>query len=265
MFVENKGQFSNEEKVIGEKILYAADWGSTRIFFTPHGWVYSFLEVEKNEKHSEKKSIQTISEYKESEREDANFSFRNDFVSVHLGEGNCNYVPSELSTFYSNYSLESDGVCKGIQGAKCYGKLRIENAWPGVDVVFTVHPESGIKYAFELRNGSKSERIEMTYSKDVNLIDGAVHIPTEFGDIIDHEPYSFETQSKKFISSRFIQKASNKIGFQISNDNEKVPITIDPWVQTPTFASNWDCVWECETDAAGNVYAFGGVMPMKLL
>ena len=265
VFVENKGQFSKEEKVIGEKILYAADWGSTRIFFTPQGWVYSFLEVEKNEKHSEKKSIQTISEYKESEKEDAKFSFRNDFVSVHLGEGNCNYVPSELCAFYSNYSIESDGICKGIQGAKCYEKLRIENAWSGVDVVFTVHPESGIKYAFELRDGRKSDRIEMTYSKDVNLIDGAVHIPTEFGDIIDHEPYSFETQSKKFISSGFIQKSSNKIGFQISNYDEKVPITIDPWVQTPTFASNWDCVWECETDAAGNVYAIGGVMPMQLL
>ena len=110
VFVENKGQFSSEEKVIGEKILYAADWGSTRIFFTPKGWVYSFLEVKKNEKHSEKKSIQTISEYKESEREDAKFSFRNDFVTVNIGEGNCKYVPSELCAFYGNYSIESDGV-----------------------------------------------------------------------------------------------------------------------------------------------------------
>jgi hypothetical protein len=42
-------------------------------------------------------------------------------------------------------------------------------------------------------------------------------------------------------------------------------VVIDPWTQLPSFASNWDCVWECDKDAAGNIYAIGGVMPMQLL
>lgn len=265
VFVENLGQFKQEEKEIGEQILFAADWGSTRIFFTHKGWVYSFLEVAKNKSKVERAAVNSVDEYKELEHSESKFDFRNDFVSVHLGETDCKYSPSEKCNFYSNYAVESEGICKAVHGAKCYNKLRIENAWPGVDVVFSVHPVNGIKYAFELNNGGKSAAIELIYSKDVNVIDGAVHIPTVFGDIIDHEPYSFETQSKKFVPSKFIQRASNKIGFEVSSTKKNTPITIDPWVQTPTFTSNWDCVWECETDAVGNVYIIGGVMPMQLL
>lgn len=265
VFVENNGQFSQEEKVIGEKILFAADWGSTRIFFTTHGWVYSFLEVEKKEGISKNNPVKSVAEYKEIEREDAKFSFRKDFVTVHLNGSECRYAPQELCEFYSNYSVDKDGLCAAVKGARCYKNLRIENAWPGVDIVFSVHPENGIKYAFELSNEKRSESIELEYSRDVQIIDGAVHIPTEFGDIIDHEPYSFETRSKQFVSSQFIQKASNKIGFKVYSNSHNVPVTIDPWVQTPNFASNWDCVWECETDIAGNVYLIGGVMPMQLL
>ncbi|MBL7935253.1 MAG: T9SS type A sorting domain-containing protein, partial [Bacteroidia bacterium] len=41
-------------------------------------------------------------------------------------------------------------------------------------------------------------------------------------------------------------------------------VIIDPWIQTPAFASNLDCVWECEKDGAGNVYLIGGTNPMQL-
>lgn len=265
VFVENKGQFVKEEKELGEKIRYAADWGSTRIFFTDSGWTYSFLEVEKEKSNENKISAKTQAEYKEQELRESKFSYRRDFVSVQLGESKLAYYPSENCSYYGNYSIESNGKCIGVQGARYFKSLRIKNAWPGVDVVFTVHPQNGIKYAFELNKKESVNRIELKYSRDVQLIDGAVHIPTEFGDIIDHEPYSFETKSTKFIASKFVQLDAKKIGFDISGYGGSAEVTIDPWVQTPTFATNWDCVWECETDAAGNVYAIGGVMPMQLL
>jgi hypothetical protein len=47
VFIENKGQFdANENKLIGE-IKYAADFGSTRVFFGKKGVSYSFLNAKK--------------------------------------------------------------------------------------------------------------------------------------------------------------------------------------------------------------------------
>jgi hypothetical protein len=47
VFIENKGQFdASENKLVGE-IQYAADFGSTRIFFGEKGLTNSFLEKTK--------------------------------------------------------------------------------------------------------------------------------------------------------------------------------------------------------------------------
>ena len=64
VFIENKGQFdANENKLIGE-IQYAADFGSTRVFFGKKGVSYSFLnakKIPKNEREhlSEKLKLKT--------------------------------------------------------------------------------------------------------------------------------------------------------------------------------------------------------------
>ena len=51
----------------------------------------------------------------------------------------------------------------------------------------------------------------------------------------------------------------------MGNYDKTKTIIIDPWTQSPSFNTNWDCVWECERDGLGNVYIIGGVMPLQLL
>ena len=93
---------------------------------------------------------------------------------------------------------------------------------------------------------------------------GNTHLPTKFGDIIDHAPLTFYSENKNSIISSSFVKSGNTISFSLGNYDNTKTIVIDPWTQTPTLG-NSNGVWECERDAAGNVYIIGGDMPMKLL
>jgi gliding motility-associated-like protein len=55
------------------------------------------------------------------------------------------------------------------------------------------------------------------------------------------------------------------VKFDVVAYQKNADLFIDPWIQTPVFATNWDVVWECDRDGAGNVYALGGIMPMQIL
>mgnify|MGYP000659332795 CR=1 FL=1 len=106
----------------------------------------------------------------------------------------------------------------------------------------------------------------MVYDNHVSLnSNGEIRIDTRFGEIVEHAPLSFYHQNNSSIIKSSFIKSKNKVSFQLENYDNSKTIVIDPWTQTPAFTSNWDCVWECEKDGAGNVYAIGGVMPVQLL
>ncbi|MDO9187769.1 MAG: gliding motility-associated C-terminal domain-containing protein, partial [Bacteroidia bacterium] len=123
----------------------------------------------------------------------------------------------------------------------------------------------GIKYSLIVHPGADISKVKMKYDDMVKLNDnGDLGIPTLFGDIVEHAPVTFYSENKSnIISSHFI-KADKTISFKLGEYDHTKTVIIDPWVQTPTI-SNSNSVWECERDAAGNVYIIGGDMPMKLI
>jgi gliding motility-associated-like protein len=91
-----------------------------------------------------------------------------------------------------------------------------------------------------------------------------IHLPTQFGDVIDHAPLTFYSNNTgSVIPSSFIRNG-NTISFSLGNYDKTKTAVIDPWSQTPTIAAS-NAVQECERDGAGNVYIIGGETPMKLL
>ena len=133
---------------------------------------------------------------------------------------------------------------------------------------YTFHPKGGIEYSFILHPGADVSVIKMKYSDvDAVTIDGKknIHYATKFGDIVEHAPQTFyQNNIHSKITSSFIRNG-NTISFALGNYDKTKTVVLDPWVQAPAFNTQWDCVWECEKDAAGNVYAIGGVMAMQLL
>ena len=168
VFVENKGQFKEDEKELGQKIYYVADWGTTRIFFTERGWTYSFLEVSKNENEADDFIASSVEEYKLNEKKSEKFSYKRDDVHVALLNASIEYAASKKLDFYSNYCVSRNGELVSVNGAACFEELRILDAWNGIDLVFSVHPINGLKYAFELSESAMESDIKFEYSRKIN-------------------------------------------------------------------------------------------------
>jgi len=275
-FIENKGQFSIPDAFGNlSPAVYVVDHGGTKIYFTKKGITYTFLEATKKQKNERemkrelREEYRNLEEHLRREKEEHQLKIKTDQVTMLWENANVNtsIEPSELTSDYHNYYFkQTDGNYKDVSNIKAFKKITYKNLYPNIDVEYIFHEKSGLKYTLILHPGADPSRIKMVYDNHVSLnSNGEIRIDTRFGDIVEHAPLSFYHQNNSSIIKSSFIKSKNKVSFQLENYDNSKTIVIDPWTQTPAFTSNWDCVWECEKDGAGNVYAIGGVMPVQLL
>jgi gliding motility-associated-like protein len=271
-FIENMGQFDDQENSSTGKIRYAIDFGSTRIFFGDKGVSYSFLEAVKIPKEQRDelrtKMSQYPSERKTYEKLVGKFLYKTDLVNMVWGNSSpaVQLIGQEETTDYHNYSYNNgSGEIVGASGAKGFKKLVYQQLYPGIDVEYVVHPEIGVKYALIVHPGADPSLVKMVYDREISLLDGKIQIPTQFGNIIDHEPYSYYENNRDYVINSHFKQEQRSISFEVTSYDPTKTLIIDPWTQTPAFNTNWDVVWECERDGSGNVYILGGIMPMQVL
>lgn len=269
-FIENKGQFDNTS--IKEPVLFAVDDGSTMIYFTKKGITFSFLKrwakMTPEEKKERKAKRKTFEDWRKLEIDEKKMDFKTDVISLKYLEADpkVEIIESEITSDYHSYNVkQKDGSNKNINHIKAYRKLTYKNIYPKIDLVFTCHPENGIKYSFIIHSGGDISKVKMAYSGKISLNEsGDIKIPTLFGEMTDHSPVAFLQDNKSAIINSKFSLNGNIISFVLDHYDNSKTIIIDPWVQTPAM-SNSNGVWECERDGAGNVYLIGGDMPMKLL
>ncbi len=275
VFIENKGQFKLPvSSEIKSSVKYAYDEGTTLIYFTPKGIIYSFKEKKKGkdkdeeeEKRESKEKVKDVEEYLEKEREEKVIEYKRDVISTEWegADENVEIVSEGLAPEYYSYSFNENGTNKNVNFINAYKKLTYKNLYPNIDVEYVMHPTDGIKYSIILHPGADASLIKLKYSKHVKLKDnGEIHISTKFGDIIERAPKTFYATNKTtVVASAFIKNGAS-LSFYVEGYDKTKTLVIDPWVQTPTI-NNSNGVWECERDGAGNVYIIGGDSPMKLL
>jgi gliding motility-associated-like protein len=271
-FIENKGQFDEFQSTSTGVIHFAVDFGSTKIFFGEKGLSYNFLSSEKQSKEERAKILTSESknfeEHKSKERLVGKFLFKTDVVGMQWL--NINPVVSivgsgEKEDYHSYYFKDSKGVYQNKNFIKGHEKITYKDVYPNIDLVYTIHPISGVKYAFILYPGANPSNIQMLFDEKINIENGDVLIPTKFGDIIDHAPISFYEGNRSKIIPSFFSLNGQLLSFKMEDYDKSKTVIIDPWTQTPVFNLNWDNIWECDIDGAGNVYVIGGTMPMQLL
>ena len=275
-FIENKGQFTIPKEFGNDSpVLYAVDHGGTKIFFTKKGITYTLLEASKKQKDQREIERERREEFKDPEefarheKEEHKLKTRSDQVTMLWQNANPNVVieANGLTADYHSYHFKQPSTqYKNLNFVKAFKKITYKNIYPNIDIEYVFHEKGGLKYSLILRPGANPALVKMVYDSHVSLnSDGEIHIDTKFGDIVDHAPLSFYQQNtSSIVSSNFI-KNGNTVSFQLANYDNTKTLVIDPWTQTPAFATNWDCIWECDKDGAGNVYIIGGVMPMQLL
>ena len=258
VFIENKGQFDGRDKLKDSEIIYGIDQSSVQIFFTKQGLTY-FLNTKV--KNINRKKFDTTQPKR---------LIVSDFIHMTWEDANPNpeIVPEDMASAYQTYSMLSKDRKSyyDIRNIRGYKKITYKNLYPNIDVEYTFHPESGIKYSLILHPGADISKVKMKYTTDSTInIDneGNVRLATIYGDIIDHAPVSYYKGNKNIVPSKFLLDKQT-VSFILNNYNNSKSIIIDPWVVTPSNLPNSNCVWELDKDAAGNIYIIGGEMPMKL-
>ena len=275
-FIENKGQFVIPNSFGNmSDVLFAVDNGGTKIYFTKKGITYTFLETIKKQKDEREMERERREEFKDAksherfEKEEHQLKTKTDQVTMLWQNSNPNTTieASGLTSDYHSYNFKQpSGELKNECYVKGYKKITYKNIYPNIDIEYVFAEKDGLKYALTLHPGADPSLVKMVYDNPISLnSNGEIEISTKFGDIIDHAPLSFyENNTSSLITSKFI-KNRKTVSFQLDNYDNTQTVVIDPWTQTPAFVSNWDCVWECEKDGAGNVYIIGGVTPLQLI
>ena len=277
VFIENKGQFKiHETSGFDPKVSYAFDGNSQRYYFTKSGVVFELSEVKKpaenareeREKKEQMKKGMSAEEHAKMEREERRMDITKDELRAQWVGANPNVeiIAEGRSSSYFSYSFkDGKGVDVNENQISGFEKLTYKDLYPNIDVVYEMHPTSGIKYSVIVRPGGDVSKVRLQYSKNAHLLaNGDIKTRSRFGDFVDHAPATFYADNKMPVSSSYVLK-NNIISFSVGNYDHSKTMVIDPWTKTPAFNTQWQCVWECQKDAAGNVYIIGGVMPMQLL
>ncbi len=278
-FIPNKGQFdlpASYAKVTD--VEYACDNSTVNYFFTKTGMTIELTQKQKVVKSEQEKAERaerktkpflTTQEWQDFENIGNRIDFNRDVLTATWIGSNpdVELIAENPNTVYHNYSYyDENRNVLSVDNVKSYNKLTYKNLYPNIDVVYEFHPQGGIKYSVIVHPGGNISQVQLQYSKDISLLpDGTIHTPTIYGDVIDHKPLTFyEGHTSNVVDSKYIVNG-NIISFEVASYDNTKTLVIDPWTVAPVFATNWDCVWECENDAAGNVYIIGGVMPLQLI
>jgi len=276
-FIENKGQFDSQTEK--DKIIFSSDAHNEQFQFTKSGVTIQLFSRNKKQKTEEEKKARNErkkagfanqQEWREFETSGHQLDTKEDaLTATWLGANeNVQIIPEEKNSFYHSYSFyDKNGKDVNVNYIPSYKKLTYKNLYDNIDVVYEYHPESGLKYSIVVHPGGDISQVKLQYSKNAILnSDGTISTATIFGNITDHAPLTFYADSKNSIIGSFYNINNNIITFHVDGYDKTKTIIIDPWTQTPNFPStNWDSVWECEHDAAGNVYIIGGTSPLQLI
>jgi gliding motility-associated-like protein len=275
-FIENKGQFTIPNSFGNpSEVLFAVDDGGTKIYFTKKGITYTFLEMwkkPKDEKELERERNEVILDaeaHERHEKEERKIKTKTDQVTMLWQNANPN-VKIEASgvtdDYHSYYFKQANTQYKNVCYIRGFRKITYKDIYPNIDIDYVFHEKGGLEYSLTLHPGADPSQVKMVYDSHVDLNNaGEIRISTKFGDIIDHAPLTFYQNNNASVIASSFTKTGKTVSFQLANYDNTKTVVIDPWTQTPAFATNWDCVWECEKDGAGNVYLIGGVSPMQLI
>jgi len=281
VFILNKGQFKiNETPGFDNNVKYAYNGQDQKFYFTPSGVVMQILQIKKpiikeDEKEKEEKERAkngygpTAADHAQKEETENHLIIKRDELRAQWVGANPNVeiiAEGQHSAYYGFSFKDENGKPINENFVPGFDRIIYKNLYPNIDVVYEMHGSEGIKYSVVVHPGGDISQVKLQYSKKARfLANGDIKTMSRFGEFTDHAPATFYQDNKTAITSSYIL-TGNVISFSVGHYDPTKTIIIDPWTQTPNFAGSggWQCVWECQRDAASNVYLIGGVMPLVL-
>ncbi len=267
LFIENKGQFDNPPYLSSmQNILFAVNHNKTKIFFSNNRIAYTLFKTVKDEKafkefqRQEAKGGAESQKELEEEQDLKNRIYKTKTAVIYMdwleANPNCKIEASGMADEYFNYGMDKD-IQHDINFVKGYKRITYKNIYEGIDIEYTFHEKTGIKYNIFVHPGADISKVKLKYSGTPTIFldeESNVIIKTPLGNIIDHAPFSLSEKNGLTIKTKFVLK-NNVLSFQVDEYDRSQSLLIDPWISSTL--PELDTAYEIAVDPAGNVLVYG--------
>ncbi|MEW6127304.1 MAG: SBBP repeat-containing protein [Acidobacteriota bacterium] len=179
----------------------------------------------------------------------------------------------------SNYFIGNDPR-KWRANVEAYAKVKYENLYPGIDLIYYCNEAGELEYDFKVAVGANPGLIAMSVEGadrvELDHASGGLILNTAVGRLRQHAPRIYQEingkrqeiagQYKLVAPPSTIQNPKSKIqnplvAFELGEYDESKPLVIDPVVVYSTLlggaAGNFDGAYDVAVDAEGNAYIIG--------
>jgi len=245
-FRPNQGQWGEDFSHVIYLSRYAA-------FLTPDGIALGMNPIDELKSHHDNQAstitqVQPISYY----------GFYKRYIGINQ-EAQSESVNE--STLIRNYFLGSD-ASKWFSGVKDAESIVKKEAFPGVDIHYSVTKKGSLEFDYILHPGSLSSNIVWTYDGvEPTIVKNELVYETPYGTIRERIPAAFQEINGTRISVEvlYVQEGNN-FSFSVGEYNSEYDLVIDPEIVAATLtgtigSSNYG--HGATYDEAGNVFSYG--------
>jgi hypothetical protein len=160
-----------------------------------------------------------------------------------------------------NYLRGAD-PSRWLTGLKTFGRVRVESAYPGVDVEYYGNPRH-LEYDFVVAPGADPDRIRLGFSGDAPPrlnARGDLLLTTPVGEIRQTRPVAYQMLRGRRVLVPARYRLGRQVGIALGAYDRTRPLIIDPVLLSyATFLGGGfnDSVQGVSADATGNLYATG--------
>ncbi len=265
VFIENVGQFTEEERALGSKIYFSCRTQSAQIFFTANGFAYKyFVKRYKKEKEEGPHEINSEEDKKEELKEELRESLTKPYyVESYWLKANKNaaFVAEGAGSIDHCYAVPGK---KGSLHAKGFSRLVLKDLYPGIDVEFSMPEEGGFKYNLLVKAGADVGQVKLKHKglKTILAKEDGLNYYLENDQLLEEKaPLTYYADSKEKINCSYVLSKKTE-SFSLSYDHSR-DIVIDPWIVNPNFVG-WNRAYDVARDNNGNILAYGGPVPYQL-
>ena len=162
----------------------------------------------------------------------------------------------------SNYIIGNDPA-KWRKNVSRYAKVRYENVYPGVDLVY-YGSQREMEYDFVLAPGADPRSIKLSFEGTQGIhIDaqGDLVLSAEGVEVRHRRPVLYQESEgiRKEIAGRFLLEGDGEVKFEVGSYDESKPLVIDPVLIYSTYlgGSGFESVVNSTVDSSGNMYLTG--------
>ena len=138
----------------------------------------------------------------------------------------------------SNYLIGNDSS-KWLTGIDEYTKLRYENVYPGIDVLYQGVKDKNLRYDFIVKPGADARAIQMAYEGADKVFinkDGDLALTIDGKTLVTTKPFTYQEDggAKKEVASHFAIK-DGRVSFELAKYDTTKDLVIDPGVIFITY------------------------------